>query len=394
MKILAIEYNDTSIYDLKKFSKEEITIYRIPSKDREEFVDKSKVLFFDTMNIKEQVKKINQVKDKFDICIVTSWSSARIAYLADLNYIMWFNGNDIRFPPFLNKFAFSSSKKPRYNLNFLERFFYKKILDNAIVCITGSEEMFEYLKNFRKDSIRIDRAVMDTGLFKPENNKLKIKKFTFFCPQRITFEKGTDIIWKAIALSKSDFDFIQVDWLDKTIPFSKFEREELIKNKPGKVKLISKIPRDKIYEFYTNANALIGDMKIGYPNNIEREAALCKIPVLSYNNPEISFLIDDKEVKSPFLPQTKDPKVLAELMDKIVESEEFRNNLSNDEYEFIKELGDPHKAAHEWDSVFRLTKNNVKSIKKNSSSIRLKLRQINFTLGKFFHFYQKQSDFF
>ena len=53
-------------------------------------------------------------------------------------------------------------------------------------------------------------------IFKPELKPLEIKKekFTFFSPQRMGRPKGTDLIWKALPLCKSDFEIIQVDWYD------------------------------------------------------------------------------------------------------------------------------------------------------------------------------------
>jgi hypothetical protein len=393
IKILGIEFNNTNIHDLKKFSKTKITYYNIPSKDRKGFFDEEGVQSFKSLKIKKQVDIINKIKDEFDLCIVTSWSSARIAYLADLNYIIWFVGNDIRFPPFLKKFDFPTSKNHRYNLNVFERIFYKKIFDNALVCITGAEEMFEYLQKFRNDSIRVDRTIINIPKLVEQKKILKFKKkFTIFCPQRIAFEKGTDIIWKAISLCKNDFDVIQVDWIDNTITFSKEEKNELLKYKPKNVKLIKKIPRKEILEYYLKSDAVIGDMKIGYPNNIERESALCKKPVLSYNNTKMKFFIDGNKITSPFLPISKDPKELSILIDKIVESEEFRKELSNKEFNFVDNLGNPKKTAREWDEIFYRFSKKCKRI--STSKKNLFLKKILFQIGFSLNLNKKEIDYF
>ena len=57
---------------------------------------------------------------------------------------------------------------------------------------------------------------------------------------------------------------------------------------------------------------------------VEMEAVFSKKPVISYADPKIEIIIDKKKIESPFLPKSNDPKVIAELIDKIVESKEFR----------------------------------------------------------------------
>ena len=48
----------------------------------------------------DQVKKINSIKDDFDLCIVMG-NGELIAYLCDLNYIAYYVGRDIDAPRFI-----------------------------------------------------------------------------------------------------------------------------------------------------------------------------------------------------------------------------------------------------------------------------------------------------
>ena len=69
-----------------------------------------------------------------------SWAAARVAYLAGINYIMYFVGGDIMTPPFLKNAKLSYAKEASTNLNYFERNFYKKVFDyilffNAITII-------------------------------------------------------------------------------------------------------------------------------------------------------------------------------------------------------------------------------------------------------------------
>ena len=80
LKILAIGDSTTNIYLMKKFAKDfEIHIIDFPKKG----VDKistyqDQVEYFDSLLISKQVKKINEIKNNFDLCIATPWAGARI----------------------------------------------------------------------------------------------------------------------------------------------------------------------------------------------------------------------------------------------------------------------------------------------------------------------------
>jgi glycosyltransferase involved in cell wall biosynthesis len=143
--------------------------------------------------------------------------------------------------------------------------------------------------------------------------------------------------------------------------------------------------REELAKYYAFADAVIGQMRIGIGAAVEREAVLCKKPVLQYSNPRMKYIIDGKEISEPFLPKLQDPKELADLIDKVVESKEFRDKLAEDEYNFVKELADPHKAAAEWDNLFESLFKKYGSIKRNSSPIRIKFRILFFQFANRLH---------
>ena len=62
---------------------------------------------------------------------------------------------------------------------------------------------------------------------------------------------------------------------------------------------------------------------------------------------------------------------LAKIIDKVVESEKFRNELFEKEYKFVSELADPDKCAKEWDQLFLKIFQKNKSI--NSKSLKIKI---------------------
>jgi len=392
VKILAMEEGETLINDIGKFViKSKFHQINIHTKQRDILIDHDNIEFLDSENVLEQVKKINEIKENFDLCLVSSWSTARLAYLADLNYIIFFVGNDVRIPPFIKNAKPAYFSNPVNKSNFLERIFYKKILDNAISCVTGSEELFNYLKKYRKDAVRIDRTIVDTKIFnsKVESINLEKKRFTFFCPQRIGVEKGTEVLWEAIDNCKTDFDVLQVEWFDDKSQESKKINELILSKKPKNVRLIPKIRRDEIAKYYTFADAIIGEMNTGHTNSVEREAALCKKPVITFNDLKWKSKINGKEIESPFQPTSKDPKIIANIIDKTVESKEFREKLAEDEYTFMKELTDPSKAASEWDLLFEKMKLKHTTIQKNSSEINQIYKKLIFFVSNGFSSNQK-----
>ena len=73
-------------------------------------------------------------------------------------------------------------------------------------------------------------------------------------------------------------------------------------------------------------------------------------------------ILDGKEVESPFLPKTREPNELAKLIDKIVESKEFRDDLAAKEHEYIKNLSTPELVMKDWESIFQTAHKKYKTI--------------------------------
>ena len=157
--------------------------------------------------------------------------------------------------------------------------------------------------------------------------------------------------------------------------------EELINQKPSQVKLILKMRQEKMAEYYAFADAILGEMKTGHTNSIEREAALCKKPVLNYNNTKWSALLDEKEISTPFLPTSQDPKKIAEVIDNVVNSSDFRNQLAEKEFNFMKELTNPFKAAAVWDDLFEKLHDEHKSLQRKSFFLKRVFRILFFVIA-------------
>jgi len=388
--ILAIGDTVNAFGILKKYvKKSQIKIIRTPGSQRDDiFVQSQNQEFFKSSNILGKIKRINSIKNDFDLCVVNSWGGAIIAYLCDLNYIMYFLGNDIRSPPFVKNPQVPRPTISKRNLNFIERKFYKDVLENAIVCVAYGDELYDYLRKYRKDAVRADRFGVDKTIFNKEVKPLdrKKQKFTFFSPQRIDLEKGIDIIWEAIPLCKTDFEVIQVEWYSRYLEENPTKLTNLLKKKPPQVTLIPMIINTEINKYYAFSDAVIGQVGIGSFGSIEREAVFSKKAVICYLNPKYRFKINGKKIPFPFPLKTNDPVSVARIIDQVVESKEFREKLASDEYQIITELFDPEKWANECDEFFMKLNEKFKTINKNSSTLKVKFRMFFFVLGKSFHF--------
>ena len=376
MKILAIGDTADNIYDLKTFAqRSHIHLITFPPKKAEKkTLSKKGVEVFDSLLISKQIKKINEIKNNFDLCIVVSWSAARIAYLAGLNYIIFFAGNDIRTPPFVKNPRDPYLNNPVSSHNFLERQFYKAVLETAVACAVGNAE-FDQLLKYRKDGIRLDRVFVNTKNFNENISPINLKKekFTFLAAQKIGLEKGYEIIWEALKICKSDFEILQVEWFTERTSEEAEINKKLLQEKPHQVKLIPLIKREELGKYYQFADAILGQMRSGFQSGIERDAAYCKRPIICYTDESRPMIIDNKKVIPPFLPKSKDPKELSELIDRIVESKPFRNKLAEDEFQYIRNLSDPEKVANDWENIFENLIQIHKTIHNKKSKIILKI---------------------
>tara|TARA_Y100000782_G_scaffold106856_1_gene128264 strand:- start:21 stop:1259 length:1239 start_codon:yes stop_codon:yes gene_type:complete len=380
MKILAIGDTADDYYTLKKFAKRsEIHLIDFPKKGDNKISNiHTGREYFDSLLISKQVKKIKEIKDDYDLCIILSWAAARVAYLSGINYIMYYAGSDIGNPPFVknNIPIYTDFKKPLPHLNWIERSFYKKVFDTAI-CHVASKNEFLFLKKYTSDGIRFDRVFIDTMLFNDEIKPINRpkKKFTLLSPGRIGKAKGMDIIWKALKLCKTDFEILQVEWFVERTEEEKKYNEMLIKNLPKQVKLIPLIKREELSKYIVWADAVMGQIT-GNTSAIERDSAFCKKPVIHYVNPNDPSLIDGKEIIPPFEPKSKDPHVIAELIDKIVTSKEYREKLVQRQYDYVKKLSDPEVVIRDWENLFEKMIKKYPSINRKSSNFSLKFENL------------------
>ena len=122
IKVLAIGDIGNIIRTLQKFvKKSEIRLINYPRDGSAFFVNTDDVELFETRKVTDQVKKINEIKDDFDICLTTA--SERIAYLADLNYIAYYLGRDIDVPMFKKTLQKNGQQSLYTNLIFLREDF-------------------------------------------------------------------------------------------------------------------------------------------------------------------------------------------------------------------------------------------------------------------------------
>lgn len=375
LRILAIGDTANNAYILSKIiRKSYIDIINFPRIGAAKFTYTNNVEFFDSHLISNQVKKINDIKTNYDLCFVTSWEGARVAYLANVNYVFFFVGSSIYEQPFIKNALTSYLKEPIYKKNFFERWFLKQVLNSAVASVTyGGKNFVDKLKKFHPNVYRMDMVPVNEIFFKEHKpiNKIK-KKFTFLSPQRQGLEKGMDVIWKAIELTKSDFVMLQVDWFDKRTAEERIIAEKFRKNKPEKIEFIPMIQWEEMPNYYSWADAIMGQMRFRH-GGIEREAVLCGTPVLNYSDKNETYLINNQECISEFLPNSKNPKKLAEFIDKIVEDEKFRKELHKRELEFVIKLTDPDIIGELWDKIFEEIHENHDKIYRKNSSFQLKI---------------------
>jgi glycosyltransferase involved in cell wall biosynthesis len=385
IKVLAIGDIGNIIRTLQKFvKKSEIHLINYPRDGSAFFVNTDDVELFETRKVSEQVKRINEIKDDFDICLTTA--SERIAYLADLNYVAYYLGRDIDVPMWKKNSTEKWQTEPLHRLNFFERRFYWNAFKNAIVHVAGKWQ-YEHLAKYTKTGINSAMEPVDTNEFNPDVEPIKRKKikFTFFSPIRMERFKGTDLLWQALKLCKSDFEILGIDWFGETTKEEREFKKKLIDEMPSQIKLIPPIKRSEIAKYYTFADAVIANLFLGVHELVSLESVMCGTPVIQYTDHKIKIIVNEKEIKSPFLPFSNDPKSIADMIDRVVESKEFRQKLFDDEYQFVNEVADPVKCAEWWDNIFEDLVKKHKSIRNNSSPLRIKLRMIGFLIANRFY---------
>ena len=85
VNVLVIGDIGNIFHTISKFSKSNIHVINFVQDGMGKYTYAEGVETFSSYKVSEQVKRINQIKDDYDICI-TMGTGERIAYLADLNY--------------------------------------------------------------------------------------------------------------------------------------------------------------------------------------------------------------------------------------------------------------------------------------------------------------------
>ena len=273
-------------------------------------------------------------------------------------------------------------EEPLFTLNFFERRFYWNAFKNAISHVAGMWQ-FEFLEKYTKDGINSAAIPIDIEEFNQniEPINLKKEKFTFFHPNRFEKGRGTDLLWKAIKLCKSDFEIIGIDYPLQATQEERDFKKKILDSKPDQVKMISPIKRSEIAKYYRYADAVIANLTIGTFEMVGLESVMCGTPVIQYTDKTKKIIINGKQIKSPFVPFSKDPESIAAAIDKIVESEKFRQELFEKEYEFVNQVADPNRCAEWWDEFFEKIVNEQKTIHRNSSKLKIKFRIWGFLIA-------------
>ena len=383
IKVLAIGDVGNVIRTIQKYTKKsQIYLINYPRDGSAKFTNPKNEESFKTWKVKEHVEKINKIKQDYDVCI--SMATERPAYLADLNYISYYVGGDIEAPRF-KKNSKDSAAKGNENIhsrNIFERRFYWNAFKNAVTHVAGVWQ-FSELEKYTKNGIKNVMLPIDIEEFNPNIKPIERKKtkFTFFCPMRMEKFKGTHLLWEALKFCKSDFEILSVEWFGERTQEERNFKKELIKTKPKQITFLPLINRSEIAKYYTFADGVIANLFFGSFELVGLESVMCGTPVIQYTDKKKDIIIDDKKLESPFQPFSNEPKEIAKIIDKIVESKEFREELFLQEYEFVNKIANPIKCAEWWDNMFENVFEKYGTIHRKSSPISIKLRMIGFLFG-------------
>ena len=370
-KVLAIGDLANNVSTIRKFTKTtEIHLVNFNWTGNSIIMDEREgIEFFPGNKITDFINHINKIKDNYDLCLAMSSTGLLVSYLADLNYIAYFVGHEIRSPPFIK-----NSKDPLstdgtlYSFNFLERWFYRKAYENAMAHVVSDDELMNYSRKFNFEPIRLSGYAEDITIFnenvKPANRQKN--KFTFLSPARMGLQKGTDKIWHALTLCKSDFEVLQVKWFDKRNDKEKRLAEEWISDKPSQVTFIPTMKRQELAKYFSLADGIIGQVG-GIQGSIERQALLCKKPLIHYSEAKYKFYEDGIEIEKPFILKSSEPSEIAKAIDTIVYSKEIREKIAEEGFDFVQKISNSSRIAKEWDEIFEKQTKKIKRIEKGTS---------------------------
>jgi glycosyltransferase involved in cell wall biosynthesis len=383
LKVLAIGDVGNIIRTIQKHTKKsKIHLINYPRDGAAKFTNPDNIESFKTWKVKEHVKKINEIKNDYDVCI--SMATEITPYLADLNFISYYVGGDIEAPRFKknSKDSAAEGNDILHSRNIFERKFYWNAFKNAVTHVAGVWQ-FSELQKYTKNGIRYIMLPIDTDEFNSNIEPIERKKtkFTFFSPMRMEKFKGTHLLWEALKFCKSDFEILCVEWFGERTNEEREFKKKLLDTKPKQITFVPIIDRSEIPRYYTFADAVIANLFFGSFELVGLESVMCGTPVIQYTNKKKDIILDDFTLQSPFQPFSNDPKAIAEIIDKIVESKEFREELFLEEQKFVNQVADPIKCAEWWDDLFESVFEKHGTIHKKSSPIRIKFRMISFLFG-------------
>lgn len=373
IKVLVIGDASNYMYKVGKcVKKSEIHIINFPRSGASNITYTENVSYFESESLTECIKKIKKIKDQYDVCI-TIFEGSDVAYFSGINYIKHFVGGDIRYPKWIKNSKPKYLKSNIYHGNFLERKIQKKILNQAFLCTVFGSEQFKKLSSYHRNVKQINYAPIEKDFL---DNKLKKskkdKKFRFFSPNRCCYDKKLDLFFKAVDFCKTNFEVLQVEWFDQRTEEELKTNRKLFEDRPSKIKSIPLVKKEDMKKFYDSVDGVIGDQ--AYEDSfgfVEMEASLMKKPLVKYTKPNAVVNLDNKTIEMPFVPKSQNLLEFAKTVDRIVEDESFRENLIQDQFNFIKLISNPEKVGEEWDSLFEEVYNLTGTINRKSSNTKL-----------------------
>lgn len=341
MKILVVHDSSSFAFNLQRYFPGEVSAIYFSKYDVISQVNNPK-FFVTGKGLYSQIKQIKQLSKEYDVFLCFGWIAASICYLAEVTYVMYFV--DAYIDP-QNRIRKELSLFKKNLLNNL----YKDTLETASIVVAAISHDAKIVQKYRSD-VRIIFPLIDNKMFNPNVDKIELKcgKFVFLSPQRIDPDKGHDILWQAISLTRSDFLVLQTNW------GSGDYYNEVLRAKPSKIEIIPKIKRQNMPSYLASMDALLGQISMTSCGSTEREAALCNKPIFCYA-PE-NFAENE-----PFYKGSKEPKDIAAYIDRIVLDKEFREQLASTQNAWVKKTFDNTKIIQQWNEVFE------ESIKKKPS---------------------------
>ena len=88
-------------------------------------------------------------------------------------------------------------------------------------------------------------------------------------------QKGTEKIWEALDLCKSDFEVIQIKWYDNRNSDEEKIAQKWIDNPPKQVKFVPIMPREELGKYMVFADAILGQVS-GIQADVERSGLYVK----------------------------------------------------------------------------------------------------------------------